>query len=100
MAALRLPNSRHRSMAEGPQDPRVSMATGAKARAFAETSCAYLILLPCSAFEAAKPAPVADWATWEGARVSGQVKSQTSGLPLDHGSSVIIIFIIIIIIII
>ena len=85
--AILLPISAHSSRAEGPQVPMVSTATGMKMKSPKATSSAYLILFPFPALSAAEPTAEADNCTWEGARVSGQVKSQTRYCPEHQGSS-------------
>ena len=83
IAAMRLPISDDRAYASFPHTPRVSIAKGTQE--FATESSAYLVRFLFSAAIAADPAIKEVWRTCDGARVSGQVKSQTKALPLDQG---------------
>ena len=86
--AKREPISLQIAAADSPQVPRVSIAMGANITFPSWDSREYLARLFLSACAAAEPAAVAEEATCEGANVSGQVKSQISGLPWLQGSSV------------
>src|SRR6266516_3960242 len=75
------PISAQISCAAGPHAPRVSIAIGTKVYRPEETSWLYLSLLFPSAKTAADPTADEERFRCEGARVSGQVKSQTRYLP-------------------
>src|SRR6266516_2418249 len=75
------PISAQISCAEGPQAPRVSIAIGTKVYRPEETSWLYLCRFFSSAKTAADPAAEEERFRCEGAKVSGQVKSQTRYFP-------------------
>ena len=83
--AKREPISLQIAAADSPQVPRVSIAMGTNSIFPSWDSREYLARLFLSACAAAEPAAVAEEATCEGSNVSGQVKSQISGLPWLQG---------------
>ena len=64
-------------LVDGPQDPKVSIAMGENVKVPETRRSAYLVVLIASALSAADPAVCADESRCDGAKVSGQVKSQT-----------------------
>src|SRR6267154_4994217 len=77
-----------RSVASAPHGPRDSMAIGTNWITSEFAKFEYLLRLSCSALAAAAPAAADVRARYEGAKVSGEVKSQTSWRPRDHANRV------------
>src|ERR1700743_1385058 len=69
--ATRPPISAHKTSADGPHVPRVSIAMGATMKSPDELISAYLISWGVSPFVAADPAASEDCLMCDGARVSG-----------------------------
>ena len=84
--ARRRPRSLTKIIDCGPMTPDVLMATGVNV--CEESRWAYLVFFLSSANAATAPASLVALATYEGAKVSGQVASQTNNLPLFHGTTV------------
>src|SRR5207248_7723997 len=74
---IRPPISAQMEIADGPQDPSVSIDIGAKVKSPEATSSAYLDCFRSSALSAADPAACEERFRCDQARVSGHVKSQT-----------------------
>ena len=90
-SAICLPRSLKEMLASSPTTPRVSTAIGTKwwvASRWAASRWAYLLFLCCLALAATAPASVDASCLCEGAKVSAQVTSHTSTLPLFHGTIV------------
>ena len=77
------PRSEKNDLASGPKTPRDSTAIGKKR--WLVSRWAYLHLFFFSACSATAPASLVDKVMYDGASVSGQVASQSSGLPCLQG---------------
>ena len=80
---MQRPSSMKNASASFPKTPMVSMATGTKWCVAANS--AYLSFFFRSAWSTTAPASRTASCKWDGAKVSGQVVSQTSTRPLFHG---------------
>ena len=78
----RRPSSLMKASVSGPKTPLVSMATGVNT--WEESRLEYFVFFRLSAAAATIPGPRAASSTYEGAKVSEHVASQTSNFPRFH----------------